>query len=756
MQNKIESLPKAYEGNEPYIFISYRHLDKDKVFPVIKKLQDEFYRVWYDDGIKPGTDWNNYIESHLRNCQVFIAFFSKNYFQSEYCIKELEIARDCGKNFTYINLDEDLDSDSLYKYFFNNKNLKVTQGILNKDLNNNETDVYKKLLEFDLLGECRNAVQYDKIEQVFFDENKEFHAIAWKNKIATVIRGNKICNEVETDKIDDLTNSLNDDEKDFYLIYSVKKYRFELSENEFVDYEDAHKFSEGLASVKRNNRWGFITTDLSLVKGYTYNDAYSFKNGYCVVADKYGAYGVIDKNFKYIIDAKYSIDDKKIQEYLYDDDWTFNEALIETLIEDGAIDNKASYEKDAIVSVPKLKIIESMGYYTDKEGKKNYIKVNIKGKKLLVDASNNDFLMSLYSRNSDSGDLADNNSLDIENVDNKVSIFNEPIDSSFENLEIFDDEQNEIFGTKNYNIDDDKFDEIHEFKKWFIVKKNGKYSFLDKDGKQITDFIFDEYYEASFNDKLYFGEQIFKDASCDDNLHKYVKIDSQWGLIDDSGIFIIEPRFDGIWTLNPNGPNKCVGFDYQKKVEDHYEVCVGIIDYNGKIIIESTYYDNIWQINNYKRTIKNLALNSNSYIVLAVKNQNNPIYIVENNDGKKDLYINDRMRQVFRFDDIGEYYEDLCKVKFEDKWGYVDLNGEVVIEEKYDTATDFFYGCAIVSIANRYGVIDKTGKEIIKLQFNDATFDYDGNGGGLGVFIKVLLGTKEGYILNPGYNIKSN
>ena len=64
MQNKIESLPKAYEGNEPYIFISYSHLDKDKVFPVIKKLQDEFYRVWYDDGIKPCTDWNNYIESH--------------------------------------------------------------------------------------------------------------------------------------------------------------------------------------------------------------------------------------------------------------------------------------------------------------------------------------------------------------------------------------------------------------------------------------------------------------------------------------------------------------------------------------------------------------------------------------------------------------------------------------------------------------------------------------------------------------------
>ena len=32
--------PRAYEGKEPYIFISYAHKDVNVVLPIISKLQD--------------------------------------------------------------------------------------------------------------------------------------------------------------------------------------------------------------------------------------------------------------------------------------------------------------------------------------------------------------------------------------------------------------------------------------------------------------------------------------------------------------------------------------------------------------------------------------------------------------------------------------------------------------------------------------------------------------------------------------------
>ena len=44
--------PKAYEGNEAYIFISYSHKDTELAFQVMNSLQAEGYRLWYDDGIE--------------------------------------------------------------------------------------------------------------------------------------------------------------------------------------------------------------------------------------------------------------------------------------------------------------------------------------------------------------------------------------------------------------------------------------------------------------------------------------------------------------------------------------------------------------------------------------------------------------------------------------------------------------------------------------------------------------------------------
>ncbi|MBR3638779.1 MAG: toll/interleukin-1 receptor domain-containing protein [Lachnospiraceae bacterium] len=47
--------PIPYEGKENYIFVSYSHMDMDRVMPVVRQWMENGYRVWYDDGISPGT-----------------------------------------------------------------------------------------------------------------------------------------------------------------------------------------------------------------------------------------------------------------------------------------------------------------------------------------------------------------------------------------------------------------------------------------------------------------------------------------------------------------------------------------------------------------------------------------------------------------------------------------------------------------------------------------------------------------------------
>ena len=98
--------PVPYKGDKEYIFISYSHRDSQKVWPIISQMQKDGFRVWYDDGIDPGTEWDENIAAHVVGCGYFIAFVSENYLNSENCKDELNFARDRGKPQLLIYLED--------------------------------------------------------------------------------------------------------------------------------------------------------------------------------------------------------------------------------------------------------------------------------------------------------------------------------------------------------------------------------------------------------------------------------------------------------------------------------------------------------------------------------------------------------------------------------------------------------------------------------------------------------------------------
>lgn len=68
-----------------------------------------------------------------------------------------------------------------------------------------------------------------------------------------------------------------------YYYYITKENRFLNAGQRF---EDAHDFSEQLAAVKQNGKWGYINTDGQVVINFQYNMAGDFHNGKAVVSDK--------------------------------------------------------------------------------------------------------------------------------------------------------------------------------------------------------------------------------------------------------------------------------------------------------------------------------------------------------------------------------------------------------------------------------------------------------------------------------------
>ena len=83
---------KPYEGTEPYIFISYSHRDSDRVLPILRHLADQGFRLWYDEGIDPGSEWPESIATHLANSKACIAFISANSLASQNCRREINFA----------------------------------------------------------------------------------------------------------------------------------------------------------------------------------------------------------------------------------------------------------------------------------------------------------------------------------------------------------------------------------------------------------------------------------------------------------------------------------------------------------------------------------------------------------------------------------------------------------------------------------------------------------------------------------------
>ncbi|MBO5324800.1 MAG: SEL1-like repeat protein [Lachnospiraceae bacterium] len=90
----------------PFIFISYSHKDSDKVCPIIERLKKEGFNVWYDDGIEPGSEWDENIANHISQCGYFIAFISENYLGSSNCKDELNFSRDLDKDRLLVYLEE--------------------------------------------------------------------------------------------------------------------------------------------------------------------------------------------------------------------------------------------------------------------------------------------------------------------------------------------------------------------------------------------------------------------------------------------------------------------------------------------------------------------------------------------------------------------------------------------------------------------------------------------------------------------------
>lgn len=100
----------------------------------------------------------------------------------------------------------------------------------------------------------------------------------------------------------------------------------------------------------------------------------------------------------------------------------------------------------------------------------------------------------------------------------------------------------------------------------------------------------------------------------------------------------------------------------------------------------------------------------------------------------------------FKYKDAGNFSDGVAPVRQGNKWGYVDAEGNEVIPFVFDDAWDFTEGLAVVRKGNRYGYINKKGEVKIAIAYEDARSFSDG-------MAKISKNGKWGYINSKGQGI---
>ncbi len=186
-----------------------------------------------------------------------------------------------------------------------------------------------------------------------------------------------------------------------------------------------------------------------------------------------------------------------------------------------------------------------------------------------------------------------------------------------------------------------------------LVKKNGKWGYIDKTGKVAIPF--------TYNGASNFREDL-----------ALVGKNGKWGYIDKTGKVAIPFIYDDAGFFSKGMATVCKNKKW------------GYIDKTGKVAIPFIY---------------DFAADFSEGLARVKK------------DGKWG-YIDKTGKVAIPsiYDFAADFSESLAPVKKNGKWGYIDKTGKTVISTIYDSAWPFSKGLAPVKKNGKWGYIDKTGR----------------------------------------------
>ncbi|HPA60343.1 MAG TPA: WG repeat-containing protein, partial [Clostridia bacterium] len=258
--------------------------------------------------------------------------------------------------------------------------------------------------------------------------------------------------------------------------------------------------------------------------------------------------------------------------------------------------------------------------------------------------------------------------------------------------------------TKGNVIIEPVWDGIGEFKNGLTyVLKDGKYGVINTRGELVTECVWDDAWPTNYGMIA-------------------VKKDDKWGIINTQSEVVMELVWDDIGFINDQFV--CV------KLNDRW----GILTVKGAVVLELEWTSISMCSNEIFEVNKNTKNNYQSHYYL-IQNETitelkwahiDPFFegLASVKVNEKWGYINTHGRLVVRpiWEEAGPFREGLAPVKQGGKWGYIDTQGRLVIQPVWDLTGGFSEGLAMVIEDKRRGYINPQGEVVIWPFYKESSF----------------------------------
>ncbi len=255
--------------------------------------------------------------------------------------------------------------------------------------------------------------------------------------------------------------------------------------------------------------------------------------------------------------------------------------------------------------------------------------------------------------------------------------------------------------------------------------------YVDAEGKQIIPFIYGDLQKTDFS---WGGDYLGTSAPNFDNNYliaskgdKEALLDLKRNIVLDFKYQIILSYNNGLAYVESDGKIGCIDakgnivlpFEYDgvsnSKIDNHYLLLkknyeFGYADLKGNLLVPAIY---------------NLAYELMDDNYFSDKSSNDsPRFVVENDERQWGCVdIKGNVVVPFEYQKMWPFEGGLAAVQKDDKWGFVNTSGKLVIKTTYDDVRDCkTSGLNYVKKGDKWGFIDVNGTQITPFEYDDAFF----------------------------------